>query len=152
MRFIGAQNAARMNEVERQHNITRIASQSGVTRADLEEVLTELTALCRRKVAHHMPITAEDVPPDAIVQLFPGADHPELPLDAKNALVQISGIWEPPMPPNVIVTGRYSLIRPLSTSMYRGEKALFCLGKVVETSNDTSGKFVVSWLVPGMSK
>ena len=32
---IGAQNAARMNEVERQHNITRIAAQSGVTRADL---------------------------------------------------------------------------------------------------------------------
>ena len=38
---------------------------------DLEEILTELTALCGRNVAHHMPITgtAEDVPPDAIVQM-----------------------------------------------------------------------------------
>ena len=38
---IGAQNAARMSEVERQHNVTRIAAQSGVTRADLEEVLKQ---------------------------------------------------------------------------------------------------------------
>ena len=39
---IGAQNAARMAEVERQHNVTRIAAESGVTRADLEEVLKQV--------------------------------------------------------------------------------------------------------------
>ena len=39
---ISAQNVARMNEVERQHNITNIAMQGGVSRADLEEIMRQM--------------------------------------------------------------------------------------------------------------
>ena len=36
---VGAQNAARMEEVERQHNITTLSMQSGLNRQDLEEII-----------------------------------------------------------------------------------------------------------------
>ena len=42
---ITAQNVARMNEVERQHNITNIAMQGGVTRTDLEEIMTQMSRM-----------------------------------------------------------------------------------------------------------
>ena len=57
---IGAQNAARMAEVERQHNVTRIAAESGVTRADLEEVLKQVA---RTQPDPPPPPQRDEVPP-----------------------------------------------------------------------------------------
>ena len=42
---ITAQNVGRMNEVERQHNITNIAMQGGVSRADLEEIMAQMSRM-----------------------------------------------------------------------------------------------------------
>ena len=42
---ITAQNIARMSEVERQHNITNIAMQGGVSRADLEEIMAQMSRM-----------------------------------------------------------------------------------------------------------
>ena len=40
---ITAQNIGRMNEIERQHNITNISMQGGVSRADLEEIMAQMS-------------------------------------------------------------------------------------------------------------
>ena len=64
---------------------------------DLEQILLDFHNL--GAVRSRPEPVPPDVPADQLVQLFPGADHPGLPTDV---LVQISGIWSPEPPPDIV--------------------------------------------------
>lgn len=51
------------------------------------------------------------LPMDALVQLFPGGDHPEMPVDA---LVSVPTVWEP-KPSRVISDGSLLICKSLET-------------------------------------
>ena len=90
-------------------------------------------------------------PPDAIVQLFPGADHPETGVDA---LIQIPGVWEPTVADDLLGPGSMVICRPTAT-MRIGDTTYtvpFSLGAAVPGSDaDASDCIVVAWWVPGAS-
>ena len=92
------------------------------------------------------------LPPDAIVQLFAGADHPVMPVDS---LVTISKLWQPPPPLNFIGPGTLVICRPLPDTSYEGEPLLFVMGMMVAPEAEQEigdGSFAVQWWLPPMSR
>ena len=68
----------------------------------VDTILRDLESLGRgRSVQDQRPVETL-LPHDAIVQLFAGADHPPMPVDA---LVSIPRVWEHPPPSNVVAPG-----------------------------------------------
>ena len=90
-------------------------------------------------------------PPDAIVQLFPGADHPETGVDA---LIQIPGVWEPTVADDLLGPGSMVICRPTATMRIVDTTYTvpFSLGAAVPGSDaDVSDYILVAWWVPGAS-
>ena len=69
------------------------------------------------------------MPPDAIVQLFPGGDVPEMPVSAVDHLLKIDRVWEPPpMDLHVLGPGSMVICRAGPTATFRNEKMIFTMG------------------------
>ena len=80
----------------------------------------------------------------------PGADIPDLPSEAVDSLVAISGIWQPPPPTNFVGPGAMLILKTTADVSYCGVKALFAMGMMVPDSavGYDQGSFIVDWWVP----
>jgi hypothetical protein len=94
-----------------------------------------------------MPET--QMPEDQLVQLFPGADHPNIPVAS---LVTVKGTWEPEPPPNFVYPGAVMICRAAADTVYMSEKLYFTVGIALPDTNEASESVLVQWLVPGKSK
>ena len=90
------------------------------------------------------------MPPDVLVPLFPGADHPEVPVDT---LIRIPHRWEPsPCPILCADTVVICKVPPTTTISIDGVsmRLSFLLGSVLHIPADKKS-VVVQWWVPGSS-
>ena len=100
----------------------------------------------------HLPKqeTRGTMPPDVLVPLFPGADHPEVPADT---LIRIPKRWEPP-PCRVLGVDSMVICKvpPTTTISLQGAymKLPFLLATVLDVAADKAS-IVVQWWVPGAS-
>ena len=81
---------------------------------------------------------------DALVQLFPGGDYPEMPTDA---LIQIPDRWAPKRPP--MITPESVIICEAQAEVF-GVQMPFMLASVVGPMGptDNEGQLIVQWWVP----
>lgn len=90
------------------------------------------------------------MPPDQIVQLFPGADIPEYPTDA---LVHVPGLSVAPRVSNLIGPGSMVICKSDADSRCRGQRLLFLLAMVLPQHNaNADADVLVEWWLPAMSK
>ena len=88
------------------------------------------------------------MPPDQIVQLFPGADLPLAPLEN---LTHVSGIWEPPPMPQVIAHGSMLVCKPQAASV-NDTPLLFAMRMAIpEPEADGADEVLVAWWVPPLA-
>ena len=85
---------------------------------------------------------------DALVQLFPGADYPEMPTDA---LIQIPDRWAPKRPPAITPE---SMIICEAQAEVCGVRMPFMLASVAGPMGptDNEGQLIVQWWVPPWGK
>jgi len=116
----------------------------------LQEIVGDLCALGGAGMPSlSAPPAPEDFASDALVQLFPGGDHPPMPADT---LVGIGGIWMPEPDPGLVVPGTMVICAAPPDTKYYGERALFTLGLILRDPGDVEGDSVlVSWWIPGRS-
>ena len=92
------------------------------------------------------------LPHDAIVQLFPGGDLPDLPV---NSLIEIPGIWQPTESTNIFGPGSMVVCRPTIRIDIGGTTSTvpFSLGMAVvgEEADANDDYIMVSWWIPGTS-
>ena len=84
------------------------------------------------------------MPDDQLVQLFPGADHPEIPVDA---LIEIPERWVPRRPP--AISPESFIICKVDAKMH-GQSLPFVLASVVGpmAPDDPMEQLIVQWWVP----
>ena len=94
----------------------------------IDQIIADLNALgsagARRPICAPPPM-----PPDAIVQLFPGGDVPELPVSAVDSLLKVDRLWEPPpVDMHVLGPGGMVICRAGPTATFHNEKLIFTMG------------------------
>ena len=91
------------------------------------------------------------MPPDQIVQPFPGSDIPEYPTDA---LVHVPGLSVAPRVSNLIGVGIMVIYKSDADSRCRGQRLLFLLAMVLPQHNNANADadVLVEWWLPAMSK
>ena len=94
----------------------------------IDQIIADLGAL--GSAGARLPMcTIPVMPPDAIVQLFPGGDVPEMPLSAVDHLLKIDRVWEPPpMDLHVLGPGSMVICRAGPTATFHNEKMIFTMG------------------------
>ena len=101
---------------------------------------------------HERLRSADVMPPEQIVTLFPGADIPDYPPDA---LVHVHGLSTAPPMSNLVGPGSMVICRCNADSTCFGKKMLFLLGMVLPSHNDNAHAdpdVLVEWWLPSMSK
>ena len=105
------------------------------------------------KTVRQVPLQDERgmMPADILVPLFPGADHPEVPVDT---LITIPNLWEPP-PCRVLGIDSMVICRvPPTTTVSRDGVKLdlpFLLANVIIVKSGDDAHVVVQWWLPGVS-
>ena len=90
------------------------------------------------------------LPPDQLVQLFPGADIPEYPTDA---LVHVPGLSAAPPVSNLIGPGSMVICKSAADSRCRGQRLQFLLARVLPQHNaNADADVLVEWWLPSMAK
>lgn len=80
---------------------------------------------------------------DQLVQLFPGADHPEMPTDS---LIEIPDRWAPKRPP--VITPESFIICDVGATVF-GARLPFTLASVAGPMGPDQGdQLIVQWWVP----
>ena len=95
------------------------------------------------------PLVHTVIPQDAIVQLFPGADLPETPVDA---LIELPNVWVPTAPNMLFGPGSMIISRP-AFNIGGSSVIPFSLGMALPSGDADAdgGDVLVAWWVPGVS-
>ena len=110
----------------------------------LDVIVADLQELGRGSPGRHLPLQDRQYyPPDIIAALFPGADHPPLPVDC---LVKVDGAWEPAPPPDTTLPGSMVVCKPMGATFF-GTPLPFNLGMALP-GRGADDALVVAWWVP----
>ena len=90
----------------------------------------------------------EALPADSIVQLFPGADLPNVPVDA---LVHIDGVGGMSRP-KVLIDASFVICKSTSLTKMNGTLLLFTLAQIVDCRHAHDDILVAWWLPPLSAK
>lgn len=89
------------------------------------------------------------LPTDTVAAGFPGGDQPLLPV---NCLVQVTGKWEPPPPPDIAVPGSMVIVKCGPEMQFNGDRLLFAMGAMLPQSGSLrADALMVEWWVPSRS-
>ena len=129
---------------ELEHLAAIVTGQVRPAEVSLDAVLADLRG-CQRQPKAIRPTTMAD---DQLVQLFPGADHPEMPADA---LLEIPDRWSPKSPQ--VITPDCMIICQVDAKMC-GLQLPFLLASVVGPTGpwDNLEILIVQWWVPAMAQ
>ena len=91
-----------------------------------------------------------EMPPDAIVALFPGADLPPIPADN---LIHVTGV-SPATRATMLGPGSLVICMPTEPMIVCGQELPFCLGQylAIDDLGADDDTLTVQWLVPGVSR
>ena len=110
-------------------------------RHELDEMLWDMQSLFSASRIGPASLR-QSMPDDAIVQLFPGADHPEMPADV---LLQIEDRWNPTRPPSI---GPMTTVICRTSSVVQGKATPFSMGVVVAPLENDAREVIIQWWVP----
>ena len=84
-----------------------------------------------------------------VASLFPGADHPVLPVDA---LVRIQNAWEPELAPVAFVPGSLVICKATPDTTFHGQPMLFTMGMLLPYHGRQEDDAVcLEWWVPSQT-
>ena len=113
----------------------------------LDVIVADLQELGRGSPGRHLPLQdRQDYPPDIIAALFPGADHPPLPVDC---LVRVDGAWEPAPPPDTTFLGSMVVCKPMAATFF-GTPLPFNMGMALP-GRAADDALVIAWWVPSQT-
>jgi hypothetical protein len=114
----------------------------------IDQLIWDLRALrAERRVYTSGP---QELPPDPIVQHYPGADVPHAPIDT---LVEVVGCGAS-LTSNVVVAGSLLLVRTSAETLVRGLPVPFLMATAMDTPRTVAAnnEVLVAWWVPPFSK
>ena len=121
-------------------------------RISLDQIVSDLKALGNGMFAGPVPLQAApmEYPPDVVASLFPGADHPVLPVDA---LVRIQNAWEPELAPVAFVPGSLVICKAPPDATFQGRQCmLFMMGMLLPYhGGHEDDRVCLEWWVPSQT-
>ena len=111
----------------------------------MEQIIIDLKELGGGYTAP-VPLGNSEFPPDVISSLFPGGDHPTMPVDT---LVTVPGAQTADVIPTTVVPGAMVICKP-GTASFDGMPLPFTMGMCL--APDTGSPIFVAWWVPSRSR
>ena len=114
----------------------------------LEQIITTLVRIGTGTFSNSLAICdAGDHQSDILVQHFPGADVPVVPVDG---LLRFDGAIQAPSPPRCLMNNNLVICTPQNASI-KSMPLLFSMGRVISCPTDKSPELLLSWWVPPLN-